>query len=51
MDPDELLDEIMEVIESEPEGGYGDPFTNERVRNLGIRARLYDLLQERLDGE
>ena len=50
MDVEELVDEIMEIVESEPDPDYGDPQINEAIRNRGVRARIQDLLEEGFEG-
>ena len=49
MDIEELVDNIIEAFESEPDADYGDRETNKYVRERGIRARIWDLVQEYSD--
>lgn len=46
MTQEELLEKIMEAVESEPEADYGNASMNEYIRIQGIRAQIYDLLEE-----
>jgi hypothetical protein len=49
MDIDLLVEEIMDAVNNEPEADYGDPQTDNWVRDRGIRARVQDILQDALD--
>ena len=46
MEIDDLVQEIMEAFESEPETDYGDPITNQHIRNRGIEAHIRDLVED-----
>jgi len=45
MELSNLIDEIMEAFNSEPEPEYGDRRTNDYIRDRGIRAHIWDLIE------
>ena len=49
MEIPELVDEICEAFDAEPEADYGDPSTNRHIRERGIHAKIWDLIQEYSD--
>jgi ribosomal protein S17E len=49
MDIETLVEEIMEAYESEPETDFGNPSINQSIRQQGIKAHIWDLLQDYTD--
>jgi hypothetical protein len=49
MDIETLVDEIMEAYESEPDTDFGNESINQAIRQQGIRAHIWDLLQDYSD--
>jgi hypothetical protein len=49
MDIETLVDEIMEAYESEPDTDFGNASINQAIRQQGIRAHIWDLLQDYTD--
>jgi hypothetical protein len=49
MDIETLVDEIMEAYESEPDIDFGNERINQAIRQQGIRAHIWDLLQDYSD--
>jgi hypothetical protein len=45
MDIEEFVEQIIEAYESESNADYGDPTSDKYIRDRGVRARIYDILE------
>lgn len=45
MEIEELVDQIIDAYESESNADYGDPSSDKYIRDRGVRARIYDILE------
>jgi len=50
VDIETLVDEILAAFEDEPEIDFGSPSINESIRRQGIKAHIWDLIQDYTDG-
>jgi hypothetical protein len=49
MDIEILVEQIMDAFESEPEIDFGNSNINQTIRQRGVEAHIWDLLQDYTD--
>ena len=46
MDTEDAVEQIIEAFNEEPESDYGSQRISQHIRERGIRARIWDILEE-----